>query len=80
MAKVERKQKKGTPVEVIVFDVLQKERVIAEYYGETMQWYSTKYHKVYHPAFVNEKEPGVRYVTGIIRVLGQFDPNDGLVN
>jgi hypothetical protein len=50
--------------EVMVFDVLQKEYVVAEYRNETKQWYGTKLYKVYHPAF-KEREDMARFVPTI---------------
>lgn len=55
-----------SPQEVLVFDVLQKQKLVAEYRGESKQWYSQRLYKVYHPAF----EGGFRLVPFIIRYLG----------
>ena len=76
-AKPHRKPKKDVkpttkefPVEVIVFDPLQKEKVVASYAGESKWWYSTRMFKVYHPCFTG----GSRWVLKLGRVLGPFDP------
>jgi hypothetical protein len=57
---------KNVAQEVLVYDVLTKQKVVAEFRGETKQWYSSKLHKVYHPVF----EGGFRLVPHIIRFLG----------
>jgi hypothetical protein len=56
----------SAPQEVLVFDVLLKQKLIAEYRGESKQWYSQRLYKVYHPAF----EGGFRLLPFIIRYLG----------
>ena len=58
------------PVEVLVFDPIQKEKVVASYAGESRWWFSTRMFKVYHPSFVG----GSRWVLKLGRILGQFDP------
>jgi hypothetical protein len=57
------------PQEVLVYDVLLKQKVVAVYRGENQQWYSQRLYKVYHPAF----EGGHRLLPNIIRFLGPAD-------
>jgi hypothetical protein len=58
------------PVEVLVYDPLLKEKLVASYAGESKWWFSTRMFKVYHPCF----EGGNRWVMKLGRVLGPFDP------
>lgn len=62
------------PLEVLVYDPIQKEKVVAEFYHEAVQWYGVKLYRVYHPAF-KEREDGSRLVSGF-KVLGTFDPTE----
>jgi hypothetical protein len=61
---------KEYPVEVLVYDPIQKEKVVASYSGESRWWFSTRMFKVYHPAFAG----GSRWVLKLGRILGQYDP------
>jgi hypothetical protein len=59
------------PVEMLVFDPIQKEKLVVSYAGESKWWFSTRMFKVYHPTF----EGGARWILKLGRILGQFDPN-----
>ena len=66
-------RQEGQPVEVLVYDVVKHERVVAEHRGESKWWFGTRLYKVYHPGF-KELEGGARWVTKMGKVLGIFDP------
>jgi hypothetical protein len=60
------------PVEVLLYDCITKQRVIASYAGESKWWYGTRMYKVYHPSF----NAGTRWVMKLGRVLGYYNPMD----
>lgn len=80
-AKKRYDKKNRNPMEVIVYDILQREFVIAEHRYETKVVKDeikviedVRIYKVYHPAF----EGGFRWVRDIVKKLGTFIP-DALV-
>ena len=56
------------PSEVLVYDCVTHEKVIAEYRNEWKWWYGTKLFKVYHPGF--KELDGARWMMKIIKVYG----------
>lgn len=70
VAKVPEVPEVKYPVEVLLYDCLTKQRIIAEYRGESKWWYGTRIYKVYHPSF----EGGIRWTMKLGRVLGYYDP------
>lgn len=67
------KKAEGQYTEVLVYDVVNHERVVAEHRGESKWWFGTRLYKVYHPGF-KELEDGGRWVTKLGKTLGNFDP------
>lgn len=63
------KEDPDSPVEVIIYDCLLHERVIAEHRNESKWWFGTRMYKVYHPAFT-ETPDFSRWVFKLGRVLG----------
>lgn len=57
--------------EVLVYDCVNHEKVVAEFRGESKWRYSEKLYKVYHPSFKTEYHPEeYRWVLKIAKVLG----------
>jgi hypothetical protein len=66
-------KKPRNPVEVIVYDILLKVPVIAEYHHETKVAHDGRIFKVYHPVWSDTG--GARWVHHFVKKLGTFIPD-----
>jgi hypothetical protein len=66
-------KKPRNPIEVIVYDVILREKLIAEYRHESKIAYDGRIFKVYHPVWA--ETGGARWVHHFIKKLGSFVPD-----